>query len=187
MKFSSKKIREDFIDFFLDKEHKFVRSSPVFSLDDPTLLFINAGMNQFKNIFLGKEKINAPSQVTDTKNKFRGLPNGASAVEIVDGRTSTFFLTTFGRASRDTVCSCEVALEPNLSQALHLLNGSTVNSKCTQGGVVAKAIEAKKTPSDIIDDLHWKKRDNYGLKHWRERVKIYADEKFDYNFKQVTV
>jgi len=40
---------------------------------------------------------------------------------------------------------------------------------------------------DIVDDLHWKKRDNYGLKHWRERVKIYADEKFDYNFKQVTV
>ena len=94
------------------------------------------------------------SQVTDTQNKFRGLPSGASAVEIVDGRTSTFFLTTFGRASRDTVCSCEVALEPNLSQALHLLNGSTVNNKCTQGGIVAKALAAKKTPSDIIDDLY---------------------------------
>ena len=94
------------------------------------------------------------SQVTDTQNKFRGLPSGASAVEIVDGRTSTFFLTTFGRATRDTVCSCEVALEPNLSQALHLLNGSTVNSKCTQGGVVAKALAAKKTPDQIIDDLY---------------------------------
>jgi superfamily II DNA or RNA helicase len=40
---------------------------------------------------------------------------------------------------------------------------------------------------DIVDDLHWKKRDNYGLKHWKERVKIYTDEKFDYNFKQVTI
>lgn len=94
------------------------------------------------------------SQVTDTQNKFRGLPSGSSAVEIVDGRTSTFFLTTFGRASRDTVCSCEVALEPNLSQALHLLNGSTVNQKCTQGGIVAKALAAKQTPSDIINDLY---------------------------------
>ena len=45
------------------------------------------------------------SQVTNTQNKFRGLPSGASAVEIVDGRTSTFFLTTFGRASRDTAVS----------------------------------------------------------------------------------
>jgi len=40
---------------------------------------------------------------------------------------------------------------------------------------------------DIVDDLHWKKRDNYGLRHWKERVKIYTDEKFDYNFKQVTI
>jgi len=96
------------------------------------------------------------SQVTDTQNKFRGLPRGASAVEIVDGRTSTFFLTTFGRATRDTVCSCEVALEPNLSQALHLLNGDTVNSKCVQGGYVAKALAAKKAPSQVIDELYLK-------------------------------
>ena len=55
MKYSSKKIRQDFIDFFIDKQHNIVRSSPVFPPDDPTLLFINAGMNQFKNIFLEKE------------------------------------------------------------------------------------------------------------------------------------
>ena len=40
---------------------------------------------------------------------------------------------------------------------------------------------------DIVDDLHWKKRDNYGLKHWKERVKIYTDEKFDYKFQQVII
>ena len=54
MDFSSKKIRKDFIKFFEDKEHKFVRSAPVMPIDDPTLLFTNAGMNQFKDIFLGK-------------------------------------------------------------------------------------------------------------------------------------
>ena len=94
------------------------------------------------------------SQVTDTQNKFRGLPNGSSAVEIVDGGTSTFFLTTFGRATRTTVCSCEVALEPNLSQALHLLNGDTVNTKCSQGGVVRKLLQAGKNPDDVIDELY---------------------------------
>lgn len=94
------------------------------------------------------------SQVTDTQNKFRGLPNGSSAVEIVDGGTSTFFLTTFGRATRTTVCSCEVALEPNLSQALHLLNGDTVNTKCSQGGVVRKLLQAGKKPEDVIDELY---------------------------------
>ena len=45
------------------------------------------------------------SQVTETKEKFRGLPLGARAVQIADGQTSTYFLTTFGRAPRETVCA----------------------------------------------------------------------------------
>ncbi len=63
------------------------------------------------------------TQVTETKNKFPGLPLGARAVQIADGGVSTYFLTTFGRPTRETVCSCEVKLEPTLSQTLHLLNG----------------------------------------------------------------
>ena len=60
------------------------------------------------------------SQVTDTRNKFAGLPLGARAVQIANGNTSTYFLTAFGRAKRESVCACEVKMEPNLSQALHL-------------------------------------------------------------------
>jgi alanyl-tRNA synthetase len=47
-------IRTDFIEFFKSKEHDFVRSAPVAPQDDPTLMFTNAGMNQFKAIFLGE-------------------------------------------------------------------------------------------------------------------------------------
>ncbi len=94
------------------------------------------------------------TQVTDTKNKFRGLPIGARAVQIADGNTSTYFLQTFGRASRGSVCACEVKMEPNLSQALHLLNGDTVNNKILEGKLIERRLGEKKTPQEIIDELY---------------------------------
>jgi len=94
------------------------------------------------------------SEVTDTPNKFKGLPLGARAVQIADGKTSNYFLTTFGRATRETVCSCEVKMEPNLSQALHLLNGDTVNTRIVQGALVKKLLDAGKKAPEVLDELY---------------------------------
>lgn len=93
------------------------------------------------------------SQVTNTNEKFRGLPLGARAVQIADGKTSTYFLDTFGRAPRDTVCDCEASTDPSLSQALHLLNGSSTNGKITQGKVVTDLLEGS-TPEQALDRLY---------------------------------
>jgi hypothetical protein len=97
--------------------------------------------------------LDAISQITDTPNKFQGLPLGARAVQIADGAVSNYFLTTFGRAKRESVCSCEVKMEPTLSQALHLMNGDAVNDRIKQGKVVFKMIQDKKSDREIVEDL----------------------------------
>jgi len=94
------------------------------------------------------------SEVTETPEKFRGLPLGARAVEIADGQTTDYFLRTFGRAARETVCSCEVKMEPNLSQALHLLNGNTVQKKLGQSPVIAKLLKDGKSPDEVVEELY---------------------------------
>ena len=49
----SNQIRETFLDFFRSKGHRIVPSAPMVVKNDPTLMFTNAGMNQFKDLFLG--------------------------------------------------------------------------------------------------------------------------------------
>ena len=112
--------------------------------------FAHANLRRIK----AENLLDTISLVTDTKDKFKGLPLGARATQIADGSTSTYFLTTFGRATRETVCSCEVKMEPTLSQALHLLNGNTTNQKIQQGGVVKKLIETRKFPEERVVELY---------------------------------
>lgn len=73
---TSSQIRQEFLDFFKEKNHAIVESAPVAPKDDPTLLFTNAGMNQFKSIFLGEEKTLSHdgkewSRATDTQKCIR--------------------------------------------------------------------------------------------------------------------
>ncbi|MBU2491988.1 MAG: alanine--tRNA ligase [Bacteroidetes bacterium] len=67
---TSQEIRQQFLDFFKNKDHKIVSSAPVVPYDDPTLLFTNAGMNQFKDVFLGQGK-REYSRAADTQKCIR--------------------------------------------------------------------------------------------------------------------
>ena len=67
---TSTEIRQSFLSFFAERGHAIVPSSPVVPYDDPTLLFANAGMNQFKDVFLGKGK-RPYSRAADTQKCIR--------------------------------------------------------------------------------------------------------------------
>jgi alanyl-tRNA synthetase len=60
-------IRQGFLDFFAARGHRIVRSSSLVPANDPTLLFANAGMNQFKDTFLGLEKRDYSRATTSQK------------------------------------------------------------------------------------------------------------------------
>jgi alanyl-tRNA synthetase len=67
---TSQEIRQSFLDFFAGKQHKIVPSAPMVIKDDPTLMFTNAGMNQFKNIILGNDPIKYP-RIADSQKCLR--------------------------------------------------------------------------------------------------------------------
>jgi len=67
---TSKEVRNTFLDFFASKNHHIVQSAPMVVKGDPTLMFTNAGMNQFKNLFLGNSPIVYP-RVADSQKCLR--------------------------------------------------------------------------------------------------------------------
>ena len=89
--YTSKEIRQQFLDFFASKGHTIVPSAPMVIKNDPTLMFTNAGMNQFKDIFLGNTTPKM-KRATDSQKCLRvsGKHNDLEAVGH-DGRHHTMF------------------------------------------------------------------------------------------------
>lgn len=88
---TSKEIRNEFLNFFEGKGHKIISSAPVIPQGDPTLLFTNAGMNQFKEIFLA-QKIAETKRIVDTQKCIRVSGKHNDLEEVgVDTYHHTFF------------------------------------------------------------------------------------------------
>ena len=94
------------------------------------------------------------SQATETTDRLPGLPKGSRAVQVADGLAAHYFLTTFGRSTRATPCTCEVKTSPTLSQALHLLNGETTGGKIKEGNVVGRLLDSGSLSGEVARELY---------------------------------
>ena len=99
--------------------------------------------------------LDAISTFTSTSTAFEGLPKGTKATQIPDGKLENPFLRTFGRPARELACECERESDTNLSQALQLIGGPTVNGKLHEdSGRMAALASSDKSPEEITRDLY---------------------------------
>jgi Protein of unknown function (DUF1549)/Protein of unknown function (DUF1553) len=94
------------------------------------------------------------AEITETLSDFNEMPRGLRAVQLYEGgNRANYFLKTFGAAARDSVNASETRLEPTLAQALHMVNGNTIEQKLARSPVIPEMLKSGKKPAEIIDEL----------------------------------
>jgi hypothetical protein len=120
----------------------------------------NAGDAKFYSHFPVKRLpaealIDAIDRVTEMPTKYRNLPLGTRAIELPDAEYPDYFLNTFAKPRRVSVCECERAPDPSLAQALHTLNGDILALKIRDAkSRVSKLVAAQKSHDEIVEDLY---------------------------------
>jgi len=100
--------------------------------------------------------LDAFSQVTGVPEDFGGYPLGTRAMQLRDTRVGSYFLDVFGRPERVTTSSAERMQDPTLPQALHTINGETLNAKLSADtGLVARLVGEGKSNAEVVDELYY--------------------------------
>ncbi|MCA9410671.1 MAG: DUF1549 domain-containing protein [Candidatus Omnitrophica bacterium] len=118
--------------------------------------------------------LDAITSVTKHDVKFNNLPKGARAVQVADGNSGNYFLSVFGRPSRDSVCACERRQEPTLGQVLHLINGDTIDTAVQdKNGRVANLVSSTTNDEKVLDELYLAAFSRRPLAEERKSIEVY--------------
>ncbi|VTR97106.1 DUF1549 and DUF1553 domain-containing protein [Tuwongella immobilis] len=92
---------------------------------------------------------------TGTQEKYTGLPLGTKAVQLPDSRVQSYIMDVFGRPARQVVCECERTTQPNIAQALHLMNGDFLNNKIARSTGRVESLAKARIPAPLaIQELY---------------------------------
>jgi uncharacterized protein DUF1549/uncharacterized protein DUF1553 len=98
--------------------------------------------------------LDAISQVLQAPTKFDGYPPGTRALQLPDTQVDSYFLTVFGRPPREQTSAAERQSEPSITQALHVINGDTLNDKLrAPGGTVDMLAKLNMQDERAVDYL----------------------------------
>ncbi len=99
--------------------------------------------------------LDAIDQATGVQTKFNNLPLGTRAIDLPDAEYPHYFLTTFAKPRRASVCECERSPDASLSQALHTINGDTLATKIAdKNGRIAKLLAENRSHDEIVRQLY---------------------------------
>ena len=99
--------------------------------------------------------LDAVSQATGVPELFDGQPPGTRAISLADPSFPSNFLMTFGRPLRNSACDCARGGNPDLSQALHLVNSTTLHQKVvSDAGRLATLAKANKPEAEILEEMY---------------------------------
>jgi hypothetical protein len=154
-------LTKDFVDHHYDVDYliRTIMNSGAYQLSAEA----NAS-NQNDNVFYSKYIIkrlpaevilDAYSQVTGVPTPYSGYPAGTRAMQLPDTQVKSQFLTVFGRPARSVCDAAERSVDPTIAQALHVINGDTLNKKLSaDDGYVALFLKLGLSDSRILEHVY---------------------------------
>ena len=124
--------------------------------------------------------LDAVCKATGVDERFQGAPPGARAIQLWDSGVSHYFLKLFGRPVRKSACVCERVSEPNVAQALHVMNSPAIHQKLKhEGGTVARLNAMFPEDSELVEELYLAFFSRSPFDHERENGVAYLSSRSD--------